>query len=60
MCVVLNHVELFLYDCSNFFIIVFKSRLHLFSLLKVVLKRAFDIKIVNVKGGERATTIAAL
>ena len=59
MCVVFNRVEIVLHDYCNFFVVVFKSLLHLFLLLRGILNRAFDVKFVNAKGEERATIIVA-
>lgn len=58
--VLTNCLELFLCDCCNFFIIVFRFGLHPFSLLKSVIERFFYIKIVDAKEGERAVTIVTL
>ena len=54
-----NRVKIILYDCYDFFIIVFKSMLHIFLLLRGVLDRAFDVKFIDTKGEERVATVVA-
>ena len=54
-----NRVEIVLCDCCDSFVVVFKSLLHLFLLLRGVLEMTFHVKFVYTKGEERAAIVVA-
>ena len=54
-----NRVEIVLCDCCDSFVVVFKSLLHLFLLLRGVLEMTFHVKFVYTKGEERVAIVAA-